>query len=181
MQRILPPSPDGMPPAQRAAHDEIIAQLGGLSGPSGVWLHVPEMARRIAPVGVWLRKSGALPGRTREIAILVTAQVWKSEYEWYSHAKIAAAVGVPAPVIAALQKGERPPLDGAELVAWEVARALNETRGGIPDALYARALETLGQPQLIELVALCGYYSLVSMGLNAFRVALPPGVPPQFP
>jgi 4-carboxymuconolactone decarboxylase len=179
MQRVMPPPRDTMPASQRAVHDEIVAHLGGLSGPSGVWLHVPEMARRIAPVGVWLRKQGALPDRTREIAILVTAQFWKSEYEWYSHAKIATEVGVPAAVIDALHQGTRPPLQGPELVAWEVARALHDHHA-IPDALYERALAALGQPQLIELVALCGYYTLVSMGLNAFRVALPPGVPPQF-
>jgi 4-carboxymuconolactone decarboxylase len=129
---------------------------------------------------VWLRKHGALPDRIREIAILVTAQVWKSEYEWYSHAKIAAAAGVPDTVLAALHAGQRPALEGAELVAWEVARALHDTRF-IPEPLYQRALQTLGQKELIELVALCGYYALVSMGLNAFQVALPQGVPPQFP
>jgi len=33
---------------------------------------------------------------------------------------------------------------------------------------------------MVEFVALCGYYSLVSLLLNAFAVPLPPGATPQW-
>src|SRR5258706_2950833 len=178
MQRVFPPKADQMSPEQRAVADEIQRTRGGLSGPLGIWIHNPEMARLIAPVGGYLR-SAKLPDRLRELAILVTAQFWKSEYEWYSHCKQAAAAGLPQAVIDAIHQGKRPALDGQDAIVFEVATSLHE-RHEIPDALYKQALTTLGQALLIELVALLGYYTLVSIGLNAFQVGLPPGEPKQF-
>ena len=179
MQRLLPPSADKMSPEQRAVADEIQRTRGGLSGPLGVWIHNPEMARLIAPVGGFLRSEGKLPGRLRELAILVTARFWKAEYEWYSHHKQAASEGLPQAAIDTIHQGKRPTLDGADAVVFEVATSLHE-RHEIPDALYRQAVDTLGINQVVELVALLGYYTLVSMGLNAFRVGLPPGEPRQF-
>jgi 4-carboxymuconolactone decarboxylase len=179
MQRVFPPTAEQMSPEQRRVADEIQRTRGGLSGPLGVWIHNPDMARLIAPVGGYLRSDGKLPDRLRELAILVTARFWKSEYEWYSHWKQAVAAGVPQAVVDAIHQGKRPALDGQDALVFEVATSLHE-RHEIPDALYQQALASLGQTMLIELVALLGYYTLVSMGLNAFQVGLPPGEPKQF-
>jgi 4-carboxymuconolactone decarboxylase len=179
MQRLFPPSADKMSPEQRRVADEIQATRGGLNGPLGIWLHNPEMARRIAPVGGFLRSDGKLPARLRELAILVTARFWKSEYEWYSHWKQAVEAGLPKTVVEAIHKGERPTLSGSDAIVFDVATALHETHE-IPEALYRQAVATLGELLLVELVALLGYYTLVSMGLNAFQVGLPPGEPKQF-
>jgi 4-carboxymuconolactone decarboxylase len=179
MQRLFPPKQDQMTEAQRRVAEEIQRTRGGLSGPLGIWLHNPEMARHIAPVGGFLRSEGKLPGRLRELAILVTARFWKSEYEWYSHCKQAVSEGLPQVVVDAIHQGKRPTLDGADAVVFDVATSLHE-RHEIPEVLYRHAVATLGETLLVELVALLGYYTLVSMGLNAFQVALPPGEPRQF-
>src|SRR5271155_2432537 len=112
MQRLFPPESDAMTDAQRKAAEEIVGKRGGLKGPLGLWLHVPEMARRIAPVGGYLLNEGPLPEPQREIAILVTARFWQSEYEWYAHAKLAKEAGVAPTVIAAILENKRPPLEG---------------------------------------------------------------------
>ncbi len=179
MQRLFPPEPDAMSDAQRKAAEEIIGKRGRLAGPLGLWLHVPEMARRIAPVGRYLLQDGQLPAAQRQIAILVTARFWQSEYEWYAHAKLAKDAGVPQPVIDAILAGKRPPLSGAEAVVFDLATSLHETHR-IAEPLYRHAVATLGQTLVVELVALLGYYTLVSMGLNAFQVDLPPGEAKQF-
>ncbi len=45
----------------------------------------------------------------------------------------------------------------------------------IDDALFKRAVAMLGEPGVIDLVAVSGYYTLVSMVLNVAEVPLPPG------
>jgi 4-carboxymuconolactone decarboxylase len=42
----------------------------------------------------------------------------------------------------------------------------------VPDALYAKAIEVLGETRVVELVGILGYYTLISMTINAFNVPL---------
>ena len=61
-----------------------------------------------------------------------------------------------------------------------VARQLVED-GHVDQATYDAARQLLGDRGVVELVTLCGYYTLVSFTLNAFDVALPPGEAPAWP
>ena len=45
---------------------------------------------------------------------------------------------------------------------------------------YRRVLDELGLQAVVELVGILGYYSLVSLTLNAFEVPVPPGAPEPF-
>jgi 4-carboxymuconolactone decarboxylase len=51
------------------------------------------------------------------------------------------------------------------------------TTGRVDAPTYAAAQQLLGDKGVIELVSLCGYYTLISFTLNAFEVPLPPGEP----
>jgi 4-carboxymuconolactone decarboxylase len=85
-------------------------------------------------------------------------------------------------VIDAISRDEEPPFGPAaddERTVWAVARQLVTTGKVSPDA-YNAAQRLLGDAGLVELVALCGYYSLISYLLNAFDVPLPPGAEPVF-
>ena len=50
----------------------------------------------------------------------------------------------------------------------------------VSDVTYERAIAELGLTAVIELVGILGYYSLVSMTINAFEVPLPDGAPQPF-
>jgi hypothetical protein len=52
--------------------------------------------------------------------------------------------------------------------------------GGSRGLGYAAAQQLLGDAGMVELVSLCGYYTLVSFLLNAFTVPLPPGAAPAW-
>ena len=55
---------------------------------------------------------------------------------------------------------------------------------GISDTTYARARAAFGEPGVIELVSVVGYYCLVclvALVLNAFEVPVEAGVPDPFP
>ena len=51
-------------------------------------------------------------------------------------------------------------------------------RHRLDDDLYAKAVDVIGESQLLELVAVLGMYTFVSMTLNVFEVPLPPGTEP---
>jgi 4-carboxymuconolactone decarboxylase len=66
-----------------------------------------------------------------------------------------------------------------ERTVYEVARQLVDD-GHVDRATYDAAVALLGERGIVELVTLCGYYTLVSFTLNAFDVALPPGEAPTW-
>jgi 4-carboxymuconolactone decarboxylase len=57
---------------------------------------------------------------------------------------------------------------------YDVARSLHETHV-LPKALYEHATKVLGERGLVEIIGLCGYYTLVSMTLNTYEFDLPEG------
>ena len=65
------------------------------------------------------------------------------------------------------------------LVLVEITRALLRTRR-LTDTQYAEAATELGEPQLIELVALAGHYSLIGLTLGAFEVRHPDDLPTNY-
>ena len=51
----------------------------------------------------------------------------------------------------------------------------------ISDATYQRGLDIVSERGILDIVAIVGYYSLVSATLNVFEVPLPDGVPAPLP
>ena len=60
-----------------------------------------------------------------------------------------------------------------------MARELASTGRVSPDA-YAAGQRLLGDQGMVELVSICGYYTLISFLLNAFEVPLPDGATPAW-
>jgi hypothetical protein len=52
--------------------------------------------------------------------------------------------------------------------------------GRLDQETYDAAHRVLGDAGMVGLVALCGYYTLISFLLNAFAVPLPPDAPPMW-
>jgi 4-carboxymuconolactone decarboxylase len=78
-------------------------------------------------------------------------------------------------VIEAIRTGAEPELtDPKARAVYAVARELHATRA-LSDATYAKAAAALGREGLVDLVGILGYYTLVSMTLNAFDVPTPDG------
>src|SRR6202045_1508448 len=100
---------DKMTPAQRSIADAIMSgPRKALSGPFNAWLRSPELADRLQKVGEYVRFSTSLDKRVNEMAILMTAQAWGSQYEWYAHEPLAAKAGLDPSVVAALAPGRKP-------------------------------------------------------------------------
>lgn len=169
---------DALDPAQQAVWDSIAGSgRGGVGGPFQPLLTSAELCSRVERLGAFIRFECSVPMRLRELAILVVGAHWQAAYEWFAHAPIAAAQGVPEAAIQAIGLGRDPDLkDAADRAVHAYVAELLRT-GRVADATYAPVRDLLGDKATVELTALAGYYSLLAMQLNTFRVRPPPTVP----
>ena len=139
------------------------------------WLNSPEMARHATRLGEVLRFNTMFPPKLSEIAILVTARHWTAHYEWYAHKRLALKGGMDPDIIDAIRDRRTPVFDDPKgQMIYDVARSLHEGHGP-SQALYDAAVKLLGERGVVEIIGLCGYYTMVSMTLNTFEFELPPG------
>lgn len=167
-------------PAQRRVVDDILGRRGGrIPGPYRVALHCPDLAAVWHPLGERLQRRSAFPPRLSEFVILLAARGMDCDYVFNSHMGTAVRNGLPQAVVDALARGERPSPDrDDEAVVYEFCTELT-TRKAVGKATYRRALECFGAPGVVELTALLGYYTMVSMTVVAHGMPLPAGaVPP---
>lgn len=178
--RIRPPAPSQLDAAQRRVYDEIVAgPRGEVVGPLGVWLRRPELADRAQRLGEYARYGTSLPPALSELAILVVARTWGSEFEWLVHKPIALAAGVSPDAVEAIRCGDTPLLvDPAQSAVYAFCAALLREHH-VDDPVYADAVRSLGEEGVVDLVGILGYYSLISMTINAFRVPPPEGAEPE--
>ena len=169
-------SPGEMNADQKSTYEEAIAgKRGSAPAPMMAWLNSPAMARHATRLGEELRFNTTFPPKLSEIAILVTARHWTSHYEWYAHRKLALQGGLDPKIIDAIRDRRVPTFDDPKgQMVYEVAKSLHEGHG-LSDSLYADAVKTLTERGVVEVIGLCGYYTMVSMTLNTFGFGLPEG------
>ncbi|MGN6457234.1 MAG: carboxymuconolactone decarboxylase family protein [Achromobacter mucicolens] len=179
MSRIPLPTPDTMTDDQKRVYEKIVSgPRGRLVGPLRAALHSPELAERWQALGALLRFGTSLAPRVSELAIVVTARRWNSQIEWHIHAQAARAAGISDAVLDAIQARETPVFDNADdAVVYEFARQIQETGEVDPD-LYAQAVARWDAVGMVELTAVIGYYTMVSMTLNAHEIPMPDDAPP---
>jgi 4-carboxymuconolactone decarboxylase len=175
-ERMAPIPLDKMSPAQRKVAEAIMSgPRGGMSGPFNAWLRSPELADRLQKVGEYLRFNTSLDKRVNEMAIIMTAQAWGSQYEWYAHAPLAIKAGLDPSVVEAIGAGRKPEkMKDDEAIVWEFTTQLRRDHA-VNDEVYAKAVATFGEQGVMDLIAVNGYYDVVSMTLNVARVAPPAG------
>ncbi|MGH6665148.1 MAG: carboxymuconolactone decarboxylase family protein [Pseudolabrys sp.] len=142
-------------------------------GPFAVWLYAPEFGHLTQALGGHCRYKTALAPRLSEFAILCTARRWRAQYEWFAHAPMAEKAGVKPKTIADLRAGREPasaPRDERAIYAF--VQELYKTNR-VSDRSYKRVHAFLGDAAMVELVGILGYYALISMTLNVFRM-MPP-------
>jgi 4-carboxymuconolactone decarboxylase len=158
---------------------QLITAEGGLAGPFNAFVTAPETGWRLSALGQQIRFGTTLERRLSELAIITVGVRWHAEFEWWAHARMAREHGVSDAIVDAIGRGEEPPITADdERAIYAVAYQLS--RDGRLDAdVYADAHLLLGDAGMVELVSLCGYYTLISFLLNAF--AVPPGAKPRWP
>src|SRR5687768_13222951 len=178
---------------QRALHDAIksgprsavknsaAAKPGALGGPFNVLLRSPEVGNIIQSLGAAIRFRSSIPSKLNELAIIITARHWSSHYEWQAHHRLALEAGLDPAVGEDIAHGRRPSkMAEDEAIVYDFSTELHKTHG-VSDATYKRALDRFGERGIMDLIAVNGYYGLVSMVLNVDRTPLPEGAKPLPP
>lgn len=186
--------PDDLDPSQRKIYDTITSgprgradrnaaltdAEGRLEGPFNAMLFSPAVGGALQALGASIRYHGLLPGRSRELAILLVARASASDFEWRAHEHAGSAAGLSEAEIGDLLAGRAAPtLSAAELLAFQVTERLIADRD-LPEDIFAAAAQALGEGVVTELIILVGYYSLLALSMRACRTPLPAGVTPAF-
>ena len=171
----LPPLPAATwTETQRACAEEIIqGPRGALIEPFVPLLRSPELCTHVQRTGEYLRYRSAIGLRLSELAILVTACHWRQQVEWSIHAPIAMREGIAPEVVEALAAGRRPDYQRADeaLVHDFTQESLRERR--VSDTTWAATREVLGEQGVVDLLGIVGYYTMLSIVMNAAQTPPP--------
>ena len=160
--------------ASARAHAEGRAQLGE------VYVRMfnnPGVATKVGALGEHLRFHGVLPDAVRELVILRFAARQGYGYEWSHHQRPAKLAGISQDVIDALTTGQVPDsLPDASRAALEAVDAVVAKRS-IPAEVQRRFVDAHGNAGIVELVVLCGLYTIMGYMTTAFDIELESGFP----
>jgi 4-carboxymuconolactone decarboxylase len=150
-------------------------------GPFNAWMRSPEFGMRIQAVGEHIRFKSAIPKHLNELAILITAREWTSQYEWYAHHALAMKAGLDPKIAEAVAAGKRPEaMKEDEAAIYDFCIQLHRNRK-VDDAAFNRVKALFGEQGVVDLVGVSGYYVAVSMTLNVAQVPVPDGSVPLKP
>src|SRR6201991_372819 len=180
--RFPQPTMEQLSPEQQAVAAEVLKQSSaGLGGPYGMLIKSPELLKRYLLMTEYLRQKTSLPRRLNEMAILLEARLWDAQYEWWAHEPLARKAGVPDAVIEDIRAGKRPAaMQPDEAVVYDVVTEILNKRQ-LSDETFARAKQVLGEQQVVDLVAVTGFYVMVSAVVIAGRIEIPNGGAPPMP
>ena len=184
---IIPP--DQMNAEQKKLFDAIVGgprsqNYGGdavnrvqRGGPFNAWMRSPELGMRLQAVGEFVRFKTSIPQRLNELAILVTAREWTSQYEWHAHHALAMKAGLDAKIAEDIAAGKRPAnMKEDEAAVYDFCIELHRSKK-VGDANFQRVKALFGEQGVIDLIGVSGYYTAVSMTLNVAEVPVPEGKP----
>lgn len=184
---------ENLTPEQKAMSDAIksgpraklassgASKPGPLGGPFNVWLRSPGIGSLIQQLGEEIRFRSSLAGKLNELAILIVARHWTSQYEWVAHHKLALEGGLNPAIAEQIAQGKRPSgMDADETIVYNFSRELLDTQG-VSDANYKAVVDRFGERGVVDLISVNGFYVLVSMCLNVDGTPVPPGTPVPLP
>jgi 4-carboxymuconolactone decarboxylase len=157
---------------------KVAGSRGAMRGPFVPALHSPGVLRAIEATGAYVRFHNSLPDDLKELATLVVGRFWGAQYEWYAHASLALKSGVDPAIVEAIRKGEAPKnLTPVQAAIYNFCVELNGTHD-VHDKTFEAVASRFGTRGVMDLIGICGHYSMISMILNVARVTTPDGSVP---
>ena len=171
-----------MTESQKAAATELASgPRGQVRGPFNVLLRSPELMSPVQKVGEYLRFKCTLDRRIAEMATLIAARHWTQVYEWSAHHPLALKAGLKPEIAQAIADGRRPSSMAVdEEIVYDLLTECLQNKS-VSDVTYDRAVKQFGEQNLVDLLAIAGYYALLAMLLNVSRTPLPEGQEPGMP
>ena len=165
---------------KRDVFDEIAKSRGKVAGPFSVLINSPEIARRAADLGAYIRFESSLTSQEIELATLTASRAFNSSFEWGAHVKLGRAAGLREEAIQAI--GNNGPLDelsDSESLIIRYGRELFREHK-VSDETFSAAKSKFGDQGIVELTVTMGYYGMLAVAMNAFEVE-PPQDWPKLP
>lgn len=171
MMRIKDWKEEDLSEDQLIVYKEIMnGPRGNVVGPIRIWLNNAKFASCAQALGKYVRYESNLSTALSELAIITTGRCWSSEFEWEHHAPLAEKAGIDIKYINQIAIGKRPIFKNNFQQAVYDFTAEANIKKNVSDRVYNEVNNLLGKNALIDIVAICGYYNLISMTLNVFRV-----------
>jgi 4-carboxymuconolactone decarboxylase len=147
--------------------------LSGISGPNNVLLRSPALAENVMRFNDQLRYNTSVPLRLNELAILLVARNWNSQFEWGLHVPAARKAGLSEAVINDLTEGRRPAsMQPDENIVYDFVTELL-TNKAVSDEVFAKAKAAFSEQQVVDLIGVTGFYTMLAMVLNTAEIQLP--------
>jgi 4-carboxymuconolactone decarboxylase len=178
--RFKPLTYDEMTPAQKTMVEHLLAgPRAGANGPFNVLLRSPEMGDIAQQFGASMRFNPSMPRKLNEMAIIITARYWTSQYEWYAHHRAALDAGLSPAIADAIAAGRRPAgMQKDEEAVYTFCSELLHAKQ-VSDATFKMAKDAFGEKGVVDLIGVMSWYQMVSMLLNTDRYPLPDGAQPE--
>jgi AhpD family alkylhydroperoxidase len=127
--------------------------------------------------GSYLQRDSLLPPKTRELVILRTAWLTRTEYEWGHHVESARQAGLSDAEIQRIAAGPDAPGWSEEHAA--VLRAVDELRreAFVSDRTWKTLKKSYDTKKLIEIIYTSGGYTMTALAINSLGIQLEPGYP----
>jgi 4-carboxymuconolactone decarboxylase len=155
--------------------------LAGFQGPAGIWLHSPRVGEPFREMNRILRNEVLLAPALRELAILVTAREFDSQFEWTAHEPVALKEGLDPKVLDVVKfRGPVPAVPEKEAAIIAFGRELFRDRK-VRAETYAHMVRVFGQAAVVNITALMANYAFTAVMLTAFDQQLHEGRTPLLP
>jgi len=175
--RVPPLHPKDWTPEQRkliASHTDTTQPVLNLYS---TMLNHPGMYAARLKFGTYLQRDSLLPAKTRELVIMRTAWLTRTEYEWGHHVESAQKAGFSDAEIQRIAAGPDAPGWSEEHAA--VLRAVDELRreAFISDRTWKTLARHYDTKKLFEIIFTSGGYTMTALAINSLGVQLEPGYP----
>jgi 4-carboxymuconolactone decarboxylase len=158
-----------------------------ISGPLAAMMASPGLGSLTQRTMAYARFAGSdgaasLPPRLNELAILMAARSWSSEYVWNAHARYAVRMGLPAAVVESIRVRQPPTaMEPDVAAAYRLLAELLETRR-VSDPTFEAARSALGGDRaLIDLMGTFAIYSMTAILTVVDDTAMGDNYVPQLP
>ena len=159
-------SKDQVAAKDRDTFDSIVASRGAVQGPFTMFLHSPEVAGRVADLGAYVRFEGSLDMKVRVLAAMTVAREFEAMYVWGAQTGGARRLSVPEETITAIRDNHSRGVPAEDAQIIDFTRQLLR-RHRVDDATFKAMQSRFGNDELVQLTTAIGYYTLLSMTVNA--------------
>jgi 4-carboxymuconolactone decarboxylase len=180
--RFPPITPDKFTPQQQefAKLLQSSPRNGNVNNPPfKVYFRSPEFGLEAIKMSDYLRWGTGMEPRLVELAILISARNWGSDYIWHAHYPAAVKGGLDPSVGADMAAGRKPTkLKADEAIIYDLLTQIYRDHN-ISDATYNAALAKYGEKGITDIIGLASYYGITAMALITAKAPTAPGDEPK--